>query len=271
MLGKLIKYEFKSTSRIMWFLYGALIIVGALLGLVLKVNSGDFNAMPIMGIIGEESKAFNILFGSLITIYVLMIQAIFIMTIVMIITRFNKNLLGGEGYLMHTLPVKTHNLILSKGIVAIIWGVIACVAGALSGFVLTLTSGLFSYVIRNATWEQIRTMMSEILTKNTFLAIVLVIVGAIASILSFYFAMAIGNLANKNKFLFAVLAYIGIQIVLSILLSIISVSAGGFFQVMLYEGKMSNFLIIQIIQQIILAVVYFFGTNYILKNKLNLA
>ena len=272
MLGKLIKYEFKSTSRIMWFLYGALIIVGALLGLVLRVNSSDYSsAMPIIGIIGEDSRAFNILFGSLASIYVLMIQAIFIMTLVMIVTRFNKNLLGGEGYLMHTLPVKTHNLILSKGVVAIIWGVIAIVAGLLSGFLLSLTSGLLGYIIREASWEQIKVMIGEILTKNTFLGLILVIVGSISAILSFYFAMAIGNLANKNKFLYAVLAYVGIQVVLSVLLSIIGVSNGGLFGVLVSQDRMSSFLVIQIIQQLILSVAFFFGTNYILKNKLNLA
>ena len=113
MLGKLIKYEFKSTSRVMWFLYGALIIVGALLGFILRIDDDSMNLsiMPFYASSETSQRALQITMGALGGIYVLMIQAIFIMTVIMIITRFNRNLLGGEGYLMHTLPVKTHSLI----------------------------------------------------------------------------------------------------------------------------------------------------------------
>ena len=273
MLGKLIKYEFKSTSRVMWFLYGALIVVGALLGFILRVDddSFDLSIMPFYASSETAQRALQITLGALGGIYVLMIQAIFIMTIIMIITRFNRNLLGGEGYLMHTLPVKTHNLILSKGIVAIIWGAIAIAAGILSGLFFSITSGILGLIIKENAWEQIWRSIQEIMGLNTALFIIAIVIGSIATVLAFYFAMAIGNLANKNKFLYAVLAYVGIQIVLSIILSVIGINGGGATALLIGPGNLRSFLITSIVEQLILCVGFFFGTNYILKNKLNLA
>ena len=273
MLGKLIKYEFKSTSRVMWFLYGALIIVGALLGFILRIDDDSFNLsiMPFYASSETTQKALQITLGALGGIYVLMIQAIFIMTIIMIITRFNRNLLGGEGYLMHTLPVKTHSLIMSKGIVAVIWGAIAVLAGILSGLFFSITSGILGLIIKENAWGEIWRTIREMMGVNTVLFIIAIVVGCISTVLAFYFAMAIGNLANKNKFLYAVLAYVGIQIVLSVILSIIGINGGGAIGLLLGPENLRGFLITSIIEQLILCVGFFFGTNYILKNKLNLA
>ena len=273
MLGKLVKYEFKSTSRVMWFLYGALIVVGALLGLMLRIDqdSMDLSIMPLYASSHTGQRALQIILASLGGIYFLMVQAIFIMTIIMIITRFNKNLLGGEGYLMHTLPVKTHNLILSKGIVAIIWGVIAIVSGILSGLFFSITSGFLKLFFQEYSLADLWNFIKESLGLNALLFVIMVVVGCIATVLAFYFAMAIGNLANKNKFLFAVLAYVGIQVVLSIIVSVIGINGGGVIGLLFRDANMRSFLIYSIIEQLILCVIFFFGTNYILKNKLNLA
>ncbi|MBP3816223.1 MAG: hypothetical protein J6H21_05075 [Firmicutes bacterium] len=274
MLGKLIKYEFKSTSRLMWYLYGALIIIGGLMGIMFRTNeSGESSAMGYISMFGitGNNDTLTTIFVILTGVYALLVQAIFIMTVIMIVSRFYKNLLGGEGYLMHTLPVKTHNLIISKGIVAIIWGVIAVISGIMSGFLFSITSGILGRMFNELTWERFKLFLSEILTPNALLGIVLIIVGSITEILIFYFAMSIGNLANKNKFLYSVLAYIGIQIVSSVVFSIIGVNQGGLIGMIIDESSLSQFLIMQIVQRLILGVAFFFGTNYILKNKLNLA
>ena len=272
MLGKLIKYEFKSTSRVMWFLYGALIVVGALLGFMLRIDDdSNLSIMPFYASSETTQKALQITMGALGGIYVLMIQAIFIMTIIMIITRFNRNLLGGEGYLMHTLPVKTHNLILSKGIVAIIWGAIAVLSGILSGLFFSITSGVLGLIIKENAWAQIWGSIKEMFGLNTVLFIIAIVIGCISTVMAFYFAMAIGNLANKNKFLYAVLAYVGIQVVLSIIVSVIGINGGGIVGLMFGPDNLRGFLIQSIIEGLILIVGFFFGTTYILKNKLNLA
>ena len=269
MLGKLLKYEFKSTSRIMWMLYGALIIVALLLGIVLRFNidfSGFEYDMPEVG-----NTFVRILSAALIFIYVMLGYGVVIMTAVMIVTRFYKNLLGGEGYLMHTLPVKTHNLILSKGIVAIAWLIIGGVAGLLSGLVLGLVSGFIPYILKQVTWDEFWSAVSKVLSTDTFwLLILFSVVSVLSTILTYYVSMAIGNLANKNKILFAVLAYLAIGIVISILTSIIGIGTGTLWEYLTSTKFFNRFLILQTVIQAIMGIGFFFGTNYILKNKLNL-
>ena len=50
--------------------------------------------------------------------YISIFIALVAATVIIVILRFYKGLLGDEGYLMHTLPVKPWQLITSKGLVA---------------------------------------------------------------------------------------------------------------------------------------------------------
>jgi type IV secretory pathway VirB3-like protein len=92
MLGKLLKYEFKATSRIFLPMFGALLIVAAFSRLFMSLS---FDVPSVIGV----------------TVSVIMIIGIIVMTFLLTIQRFNKNLLGSEGYLMFTLPVSTDRLI----------------------------------------------------------------------------------------------------------------------------------------------------------------
>ena len=103
MLGKLIKYEFKATGRLLIPLYGALIIFA----FISKIFMGDFlyNSDSILGNIPQILA---------ILIYVGIMVAIFVVTVFIIIQRYRTNLLCDEGYLMNTIPV---NFSLSKRII----------------------------------------------------------------------------------------------------------------------------------------------------------
>lgn len=71
-------------------------------------------------------------------------MALGVLTIVVTIQRFRKNLLGDEGYLMFTLPVSTSSLILSKCITALIYAVLSFIVAVFTFGVLMLfgTSGI---------------------------------------------------------------------------------------------------------------------------------
>ena len=105
MLSKLLKYEFKATCRIYGGLYLAILAAAALLGAFFRFPAlaSDF---PI----------------AVVTIvYLMLCVAIAVITALTIIQRFTRNLLGREGYLMHTLPVTPAQLILSKLISSVVW------------------------------------------------------------------------------------------------------------------------------------------------------
>ena len=93
----------------MGVLYLAVLIVAAIVGFLARgtiwqATQGNAIAVVVSGLI-----------------YTLLIMTLMIVTVVMILQRFYKNLLKGEGYLMHTLPVPTWMLVASKTISSLIW------------------------------------------------------------------------------------------------------------------------------------------------------
>ena len=87
MLRKLLKYEFKSTGRTFLPIYGALLITAFLTRLF--VFNKDVSNSFFLGIF---QMVLSSLFGFL-------LMAVFILTLVVSLQRFYKNLLGEEGYL----------------------------------------------------------------------------------------------------------------------------------------------------------------------------
>ena len=110
MLKQLLKYEFKATKRLYFGLYLAL----ALLSVVLGVTFRQEHALA-------HSTSFQNLEVILMIVYVSVILAIAVLCFVNTIQRFYQNLLGREGYLMHTLPVNENQLILSKLLTSMVW------------------------------------------------------------------------------------------------------------------------------------------------------
>ena len=118
MLGKLLKYEFKSTARTFGILYGVLLLVAILGSFTMGTN------------INEDSL--SVITTVLMVTYSVLVGAIIVITFYMIVTRFYRNLLQEEGYLMHTLPVHEWQQILSKLIVAVIWLILSSIIVILS-------------------------------------------------------------------------------------------------------------------------------------------
>lgn len=110
MLKQLLKYEFKATKSLYFGLYLAL----ALLSVVLGVSFRQENAWA-------DNTNFGRLEVILMVLYLSVIFAIAVLCFVSTVQRFYKNLLGREGYLMHTLPVTETQLILSKLITSMVW------------------------------------------------------------------------------------------------------------------------------------------------------
>ena len=120
MLGKLMKYEIKATSRTFLPLYFVL-LVSALINRLLGPLTQDSIRIP------------NIISMSL---YVIILIGMFVMTFIVMISRFYKNLLSDEGYLMFTLPVKTWQHISGKLIISVIWITISFIMAIASIFII---------------------------------------------------------------------------------------------------------------------------------------
>lgn len=211
MLGRLMKYEFKAMGRIMLPLYGAWLVIAALLGFVIRFDSGKNS--DIMGI-----------FSAIISLlYVVAIIAIIIVTLVMIVDRYSKNLLGKEGYLMFTLPVTTGEHLWNKTISAALWTLFSYIVGLLSFILIALCSGagvmnmhdaygdflgVMNYFQDNIGFGRAAVGILEILL------LVLVVAGVFA--LKIFASISIGHQSNSHKGLCSVGVFIGFSILESI-------------------------------------------------------
>lgn len=120
MLKKLLKYEFRATARTYGGLYLALLAASVLFGGSIRVWN-DTN-----------SDAYSAFVGLLSLVYTAVIIGTVVVTIMTIVQRFYRNLLGREGYLMHTLPVTETQLAASKLISSTVWSLCSILAACLS-------------------------------------------------------------------------------------------------------------------------------------------
>ena len=126
MLGKLLKQEFRATGRIMLPVFGALLILGVLANFSFRLLDSNLSDNRIL-------RFFAVMVLSLFALG--MFAAMFV-TLWLMISRFYRNLLKDEGYLMHTLPVSVHGLVWSKLIASLVWFILT---GLVIALILSLT------------------------------------------------------------------------------------------------------------------------------------
>ena len=207
MLRKLLKHEFRATGRIMLPMYLVLLAtaVGSNLSGRWMIDS-RFSAVSILGVLIVTAFGFAI-FGVLLMSFVLMIQ------------RFYKNLLQDEGYLMFTLPVSVHQHIWSKLIVSAVWFITT---------VLVIIGACLLVAYEGGFWRQFfdflgqllgglqKLKISEALNGTVVLAelAVLMFLCLVAFSLQFYAALAAGHSQPNHKMLWSVGCFFGFQAVL---------------------------------------------------------
>ena len=131
MLGKLMKYEWKATWKL---LLSANILTVVMTGLARcmvylmgQTGHSDFRMVDFMAVM--------VLFT-----YVGSMFAVCIGTTIYLIHRFYTSTYGDQGYLLHTLPVDTHHIIIAKVLVSSAWVIINMVSIYLSVIFLRATS-----------------------------------------------------------------------------------------------------------------------------------
>lgn len=286
MLKQLLKYEFKATKRLYFGLYLAL----ALLSVVLGVTFRQENALA-------HSTSFQNLEVILMMVYVSVILAIAVLCFVNTVQRFCRNLLGREGYLMHTLPVTETQLILSKLLTSMVWVLCSGLVGVVCITVMVSIGVLDAEVLGTVNWDrwkQLWQMLYEELGPEFWVAMVwtiLINLARLASlILCVYAACMIAHQFKKQTMAAGILAFIGMNIVenqldkllgtndvtlfVDVTYKLVDVSNGSEgAPVMHYMtaafGQGASCLFCFVFTAAI-AAVYFFLTRWLMKHKLNL-
>ena len=256
MFGKLMKYELKSLLKGLLPLYGAILAVALINAVMASFGIGNsIDGLP-------QVTAMLLYFG--------LCVAVAVVTFLVIIQRFYKGLLGQEGYLMFTLPVPTWQLTLSKLLGAVITTILSGIVGILS--ILILGSLNINWGLFFRDFADIFPHWTLDATLFVIELIVLMLVGVAAMILEIYVAMALGHLANKHRIAMSFVWFVVLQTVLSFLtgLSAMALSYWPFFPVFYVNLSAHGMMWMMILPCLIEAAVFYFGTTWILKNKLNL-
>lgn len=255
MLGKLMKYEFKSTSRIFIPIYIALLLVAAI------------NRVFRMGKI-------DVAWGISTLVLVGLFIALGVLTVIVIVQRFNKNLLGDEGYLMFTLPIKSEQLIVSKLIISLVWTLISSIVAFLTFLILLGDAPLFKEIFTNGSrlWREFAIILQEQLNVSSpslfILAIAIIIVlSYISFIFVIYLSLAAGQLPvfDKHRGVAGFAAFFGINVVLSICTQFV----GGLIPLEVMETFLTG-AFITIGMELVTCVILFMGIKLILDKHLNL-
>ena len=135
MLRKLIKHELRATVRVMGPMH--LLMLAAAVG----------GNIAVYHLVESDAAVLNMVGVFLLMVFVAAIAGAFIVSFVLMIQRFYKNLLRDEGYLMMTLPVTVHEHVLSKLIVSIIWAAATAVTTMLAMGILMFELNFVDQII----------------------------------------------------------------------------------------------------------------------------
>ena len=259
MLSKLLKYEFKATCRIYGGLYLAILAAAALLG--------AFFRFPAL--------ASDFPFAVVTIVYLMLCVAIAVITALTIIQRFTRNLLGREGYLMHTLPVW---LLCSILVIALSLGVFF-LCGMLN------VNGIFSdWASAVRDFRLLADILQHVLNVSGFMLLLTAIewlATLVCSILCLYTACMIGHQFKQHFALVGIAAFVILNIVQNRLvallpytnntvgLDMVVIASGDTWQVTTNRFYLRAVLV-SLLADAVLCGVYFAATNWLMKNKLNL-
>ncbi len=221
MLGKLMKHEFRATGRIMLPVLAAMVLLALLANLSIRGLAGGLSDIPVL----------RFMFILIVVFFGIGIIATGVMAVVIMVSRFYRNLLKDEGYLMFTLPVSVHGQIWSKLIVSMVWFLATALVIFLvmSLTTLNIANTNLEMIIQNfPSWAEVRDFLEESGLLRPLIRVFLQgnlmsIIGTLTVCLHFYAAMALGHMFSKDKILLSVVFFIAI----SFLFNLMSTVYGG--------------------------------------------
>lgn len=261
MLGKLFKYEWKAVSRMMLAAHGLVVLFAVLSKIFLSVTVGS-----------SVEGTFVLLFMMLNTV---IIGSVVMFTTIYFAFRFYKSVFTDQGYLTNTLPVTQNQIIIAKGLTAVLWQVIDFVVVAVSLALIFITKDSIG-VIGAGIKEFFEALVSSNAELAAWLTVIALIITPFATILQLYFCIAVGNIFTGHKVLGAIGVFAATYTIREIIDLAAMVGAGfskamtGDFMEVSFLRIIDTTMIFTIVVTIVCSVLYYMGTKWILTKKLNL-
>lgn len=219
MLKKLLKHEFRATARTYGGLYLALLAVSVLFG------------ASIRGWNGTNSDAYSTAVGLLSLAYTAVLIGTAVVTVMTIVQRFYGNLLGREGYLMHTLPVTEAQLVGAKLISGTVWSVCSIFAAGLSFGILAILMMAEIDLLDQLPWmlSQLREAFARYdmaFWEAMLFSGLVCFVRMVSAIACIYAACMVGHQFKNHPALAGILSFFGMQYVQGWIEKLLRVGAG---------------------------------------------
>lgn len=279
MLGKLIKHEWRAMKKPLIIFFVVLAVTTALSCITLLFINPAFNDV----VIGFSA----ILFICVILLYYMGLIVCSIGTNIMIAVRFYKSCYTDEGYLTHTLPVSSKQLLLGKTITYCIVNIAMGALMILSVFVIvgvgiahfgSLDASIFSDFPSFAEIDAGFRAEAGIGLIPLLLFVIVFCIGAyIANIIIITGCISLGQLMAKHRVMGALLAYFGFYMIVQVVSIIAAIPMyGNIFKAELAGTTMTmwslmgpTYIIVGVIY-VVIAVIMYFVNLHMMTKRLNL-
>ena len=278
-IGKVIKYDFKHSSRRLLPLYAALLVLGLLTGLFAEPvkNEASMNGNSYEWHMSSSDANFSreMTFGLLFMAFMVLSITTIVMTVTSIARRFSQSMLEDEAYLNLSLPVTMGEHLWGKFIMAFGWMFCCCIITSLSGLLCFIRMDLPSI------FREISETLPEVKDSLAYygmsigriigLAIMLSIAFAFFIITLIFVVNAISHLFKKSKGLVKFITVVVLFWINGWLFKLVPDFNVRDFDVVQQVGRaFTSSMCIFALILLLISVAYFAVTQYIFTKKLNL-
>lgn len=267
MFGKLLKYECQAAGRMLWPVWGGVLLLGILVNLSTRLVAKIPNT------------TMTIVHTLLILLFVVGLIGACIMAVAVMVMRFYRSMLSREGYLTHTLPVGIHSLIWSRMLIAVAYFAVTALVVCLSIYLCLFRVNLAD-VFWAEIWHVLQCAIAEyggnVIGWIAEFFLFLLSVG-LSVCLMFYAALSIGYSFSKQKMLLSIVFYFVLQFMTQIVgtIAIVGLANGKighslFWAIENVYTGVHVVMLLLILSAVIFSAIYYVITVQLLRRKLNL-
>ena len=263
---KLLRYELKSLSKGLLPIYGGVLLVALLNRFIFGYAMGQNMDLGLLS---------SVMVITVFALYLIFIVGVAVMTVIVTVLRFYQDLLSDGGYLMHTLPVSTHALLLSKLFGAVIMTLISLLVGGISLIIFASYSDLWGAFFSQPWGAIFREAFHQMPSWPLVIVelFILVVVSLANGTLFYYLSMALGHLSKKHRVLMAIVWYLVLTTILTFIEGVAFAMLGNSPLLDYFNASINSIhplLLGSIAVMMVLNIIFYLPTWQILKNRLNL-
>ena len=260
MLGKLMKYEWKATWKLLVPTNLLIIVMTFFACFTVRLDFFDTN---------NDGVIFSAVM--IIMMYVLSMFVALIGTAIYLIYRFYTSTYGDQGYLLHTLPVDKHHIIIAKVLVSMAWVLISSfLMYASILFLFDAEEDLLTDFINGLQVMVEQSGNEKVSAFAVVMAFIAVIVGMLARVLKVTACISLGQLSSNHKLLIAFAFYFAIYIAQQTVSAFYYAFLGYVNRNNSWRFGYSESWEFALITGLIYSVAFYLITWYVMDKKLNL-